>query len=115
MREGTMILYRLRLFGVPFAWHTRISLWDPPFAFVDEQRRGPYRQWIHRHTFSDTAGGTRIDDVVDYALPLYPVGEIAAPLVAAQVSRIFRYRTSAIERLLLRSDGGSSYGRVGSE
>ena len=102
LREGTLIRYRLRLLGVPFEWLTRIAVWNPPYEFVDEQLRGPYRQWIHRHTFSDSAGGTRMDDVVDYALPLYPLGEVASPLVAAQVRRIFAYRASVIERLLAR-------------
>ena len=104
MRRGTIIEYRLRLFGVPFGWRTRITEWNPPFSFVDEQLRGPYRQWVHRHTFSEVSGDTRIEDVVDYALPLYPLGEVAAPLVAAQVRRIFAYRTAAIQRLLLGSD-----------
>ena len=102
MREGTLIKYRLRLHGVPFEWLTRISVWNPPHEFVDEQLRGPYRQWIHRHTFAEDLGRTKMEDVVDYALPLHPFGEIAAPLVAAQVRRIFDYRTSAIERLLLK-------------
>lgn len=101
MREGTLITYRLSLHGVPFRWLTKISVWNPPYEFVDEQLEGPYRQWIHRHTFSEQGEGTRMEDVVDYALPFYPLGEVAAPLVAAQVRRIFDYRTSAIERLLL--------------
>lgn len=101
MREGALIRYRLRLYGVPFEWLTRISVWDPPHAFVDEQLTGPYKRWIHRHTFFDRGGHTDMEDVVDYALPFYPFGEIAAPLVAAQVRRIFDYRTTAIERLLL--------------
>jgi ligand-binding SRPBCC domain-containing protein len=102
MREGTLIKYRLRLHGIPFEWLTRISVWNPPHEFVDEQLRGPYRQWIHRHTFVADGDRTRMDDVVDYALPLYPLGEFAAPIVAAQIRRIFAYRTSAIDRLLLR-------------
>lgn len=100
MREGARITYGLRLFGVPFEWETLISQWDPPNEFVDEQLRGPYRTWIHRHRFSDAGGGTRIDDEVTYALPLYPFGELAAPLVALQVRRIFRYRERAIREAL---------------
>lgn len=105
MREGTLITYRLSLHGVPFKWLTRISVWNPPFEFVDEQLEGPYRQWIHRHTFAEDGGATEMEDVVDYALPFHPLGEVAAPLVAAQVRRIFDYRTSAIERLLLATPG----------
>jgi hypothetical protein len=41
MREGTLIDYRLSLFGVPLPWRARIARWEPPDGFVDEQLRGP--------------------------------------------------------------------------
>jgi ligand-binding SRPBCC domain-containing protein len=100
MRPGALIRYRLRLMGVPFEWLTRIAKWDPPNEFVDEQLKGPYRQWIHTHRFADVAGGTSIEDEVNYALPLFPCGEAAAPLVALQVRRIFAFRAEAIRRAL---------------
>lgn len=101
MRAGALIRYQLRLVGVRFGWLTRIAHWDPPNEFVDEQLEGPYRTWVHRHRFTDTPGGTLIDDDVTYTLPLFPLGEIAAPLVGLQVKRIFDYRTGAIRRALL--------------
>jgi len=100
MKEGARIQYSLSLFGIRFQWLTEITRWDPPHEFVDVQLRGPYRQWIHTHTFREDGDGTLMDDVVDYALPLQPAGEIIAPLVALQVRRIFAYRTRAIARLL---------------
>jgi len=39
-------------------WRTRINVWQPPHRFEDEQIRGPYRQWIHVHTFELRDGGT---------------------------------------------------------
>ena len=51
MREGALIDYRLRVRGVPLRWRTRVNVWQPPHRFGDEQLRGPYRQWIHEHTF----------------------------------------------------------------
>jgi ligand-binding SRPBCC domain-containing protein len=69
MQEGTTIDYRLRLFGVPLRWQARITDWEPPTRFVDEQVRGPYRLWRHSHRFHDTEEGTNIEDVVNCRLP----------------------------------------------
>jgi ligand-binding SRPBCC domain-containing protein len=105
IREGSRIDYRLRLFGVPFGWRTRIQVFRPPEVFVDEQIRGPYRSFVHTHRFREVPGGTEIRDHVRWALPLQPLGEVAAPLVRRQLDRIFRFRAEAIRRLLLPSPG----------
>ena len=100
IREGTLIDYRLRLFGLPFRWQSRISTWQPPFVFVDEQTRGPYREWIHTHRFSETDAGTVVSDDVLYSLPLSPLGDLAYPLVRRQLGRIFAFREERIRELL---------------
>ena len=69
MRPGAIIDYRLRLRGVPIRWRSEITAWEPPFRFVDEQRRGPYRLWIHEHRFEERAGQTLASDHVRYAVP----------------------------------------------
>jgi ligand-binding SRPBCC domain-containing protein len=89
------------LMGVPFDWLTRIAEWNPPHEFVDEQLKGPYKTWVHRHRFVQQGDSTRIDDQVDYELPLFPLGEVASPVVKLQVRRIFAYRGIAIRRALL--------------
>jgi ligand-binding SRPBCC domain-containing protein len=96
IKEGTEIDYRLRLYGLPIAWRARIINWNPPYRFVDEQIRGPYKLWVHIHRFYEQNGNTEIMDEVWYQLPLWPLGEIAYPLVAAQLKRIFRFRKQAI-------------------
>jgi ligand-binding SRPBCC domain-containing protein len=97
---GARIDYSLRLFNVPFSWSTLISKWDPPNEFVDEQLRGPYRQWIHTHRFTESGGETVISDEVRYVLPLGVLGVIAAPVIGLQVKRIFQFREFAIRQLL---------------
>jgi ligand-binding SRPBCC domain-containing protein len=94
--EGTLIDYRLRLFGVPLDWQTQIMCWEPPRKFVDAQLRGPYKRWIHTHCFRKEEGGTIVEDAVEYCLPYWPLGEIVYPLVRVQLHRIFRHRQQAI-------------------
>jgi ligand-binding SRPBCC domain-containing protein len=101
MQEGTLIDYALCLFGVPLRWQARISHWQPPIEFLDEQLHGPYRIWRHTHRFYDSGKATIIEDVVRYRLPFAPFGAIFLPLVRLQLKRIFRFRQSAVRSYLL--------------
>jgi ligand-binding SRPBCC domain-containing protein len=101
LQQGTLIDYRLRLFGVPFRWKTQIVLWSPPNAFVDVQVHGPYRSWEHTHRFRDIAQGTLIEDMVRYQLPFAPLGEIIHPLVRLRLNHIFEFRQRAVRMWLL--------------
>jgi ligand-binding SRPBCC domain-containing protein len=96
LHAGTCIEYRLHLFGIPFSWQSEIQRWNPPEEFVDVQRRGPYKHWVHTHRFREEQGVTIIEDEVQYALPYAPLGELAYPCVRLQLQRIFRYRQQVI-------------------
>ena len=98
MRAGTLIEYRLRLHGIRVDWLTRIEEWEPGVRFVDTQLAGPYRLWHHTHTFEEHGEGTLMRDVVRYALPLWPLGELALPVVRRDLARIFDYRREVVVR-----------------
>jgi ligand-binding SRPBCC domain-containing protein len=107
MRRGANIDYTIRWLGLPFGWRTLITEYDPPKVFVDEQLRGPYRLWRHRHDFRETAAGTIISDRVDYRLPFGFIGDLAHALVVRrQLIGIFRFRQRAIADLLLPGGRG---------
>ena len=97
MRPGTMIDYRISLRGLPMRWRSEITEWKPPFSFVDEQRKGPYKKWVHRHTFAEEAGGTRVSDDVEYDV----IGGalVHTLFVKRDLERIFNYRLSVLGQL----------------
>jgi ligand-binding SRPBCC domain-containing protein len=101
MGVGAIIDFKLSLLGVSFDWKTEISAWEPPQMFIDRQIKGPYAEWIHRHTFRTTGEGkTVMEDDVTYSLPAMPLGELAYPLVSRQLGIIFTYRQETILKIL---------------
>lgn len=108
MRVGALIDYRLRVRGFPINWRSEITCWDPPRRFVDEQRRGPYRLWVHEHTFTEVGVGTLVRDTVEYAVHFGAL--VQKFLVGPDLRRIFDYRQSRIEELLGRATGQRTTG-----
>jgi ligand-binding SRPBCC domain-containing protein len=111
MRPGALIDYRIGLRGIPLNWSTEITAWAPPRLFVDTQLRGPYREWVHTHTFEEDDGGTTVRDQVRYRLrgPA-ALGPLLNKLfVQSDVTRIFEFRHAALEDAL----GVSGRGRAG--
>ncbi len=104
LRKGAEIEYQVRWLGIPMSWKTVISAYEPPAFFEDEQARGPYAHWRHRHSFEEVEDGTVISDRVEYALPLGSLGRLAQPIVSRQLRGIFEYRQRALPPLL----GGDS-------
>jgi ligand-binding SRPBCC domain-containing protein len=99
VKRGILLDYRLKWHGLPIRWQTKILEWNPPYGFVDLQLKGPYKLWHHTHTFEAVDGGTRMLDVVNYELPLGPLGAIAYSLkVRRDVEGIFDFRREVIAR-----------------
>ncbi|MGW6062004.1 SRPBCC family protein [Streptomyces sp. NPDC055189] len=80
VRAGRMALddtvtWEARHFGVRWKMTSRISAYERPEMFVDEQVAGPFKRWHHTHHFaSDGRGGTVMRDVIEFAAPFGPLG-----------------------------------------
>lgn len=101
MFPGQIIQYRLTpILGIPLRWITEITHVQEGTYFVDEQRFGPYTFWHHKHFIHQTANGIMMEDIVDYKLPLGPLGWIAHTLfVRSKVKQIFDYREKALNEI----------------
>jgi ligand-binding SRPBCC domain-containing protein len=101
MRVGALIDYKISIHGIPMKWRTKITAWDPPHRFVDEQIKGPYRQWIHEHVFEESPDGSLCTDRVHYSVL---GGSLVNFLfVKRDVQRIFEYRNATLSRVLGKS------------
>ena len=90
---GDTVTWRARHLGVRWTMTSRVEHdgWDEPRTFTDRQVRGPFRSFVHVHTFVPTATGTRMIDDVTLASPV--LGTVAERLVLVPyLRRLLRRR-----------------------
>ena len=98
---GQIITYQIKpLLNIPMNWVTEITQCVDKKYFIDEQRFGPYKFWHHQHHFEETDDGVLMSDVLHYALPFGPLGEIAGNLfLHNKVKHIFDYRRQKLDEI----------------
>ncbi|MGA1837932.1 SRPBCC family protein [Herbiconiux sp. 11R-BC] len=81
------VTWSARHFGLRFRLTSRVTEFDPPHRFVDEQVRGPFAMFHHEHRFEATEGGSIMIDRLRFAAPFGPIGRVAEKLVLARYLR----------------------------
>lgn len=79
--HGEFVTWKARHFGVTWTMTSKITEWDRPHRFVDEQERGPFKSFWHEHVFTPVEGGTQLSDRVRFEAPLGVLGRIAERVV----------------------------------
>jgi ligand-binding SRPBCC domain-containing protein len=113
VRSGRMVLndtvtWAARHFGIRWRMTSRISAYDRPHRFVDEQVAGPFRRWHHEHTFTwDEASETTImRDVIDFAAPFGVLGWLVTKILLLRyMRRLIEDRNSYLVRALASQAG----------
>lgn len=96
IRRGFRIKYKIKVFGAPVTWVSKITEYEPGVRFADVQVKGPYAYWRHEHVFEDARSGTLMRDRVQYQLPFGILGSAVHPAVRGQLRHIFDYRARII-------------------
>lgn len=101
IREGMIIDYTVKpLLGIPVHWQTEIGTVIPEKHFSDKQLKGPYKVWVHKHTFIKVNDGVLIQDEVNYQLPLGVLGRVVHALVVRKkIEDIFDYRKQILNKI----------------
>lgn len=98
--KDILIDYKLKIHGIPIKWKTLISDWQPDKYFVDDQLKGPYTKWHHRHLFDSVPGGTLLRDEVTFQVPGSIFGKLfLLNWIRKDVQTIFSYRKQKIAEL----------------
>jgi ligand-binding SRPBCC domain-containing protein len=94
---GARVVLRV---GRVIPWVALHTAYEKDRLFVDEQVRGPFARWVHRHEFDDIGGRTRLTDRVTFELPGGSLlNRLAAPLVRLGLTRMFAHRHAATRRM----------------
>ena len=98
---GLLLEYRVKVPLLGWStWLTEIKYVEEGVSFMDEQRVGPYKLWLHTHKLEDVDGGTRMTDDIRYLVPFGPIGLLAnAVFVGRTLHRIFDYRRVKMEEI----------------
>jgi ligand-binding SRPBCC domain-containing protein len=105
--EGSEILisfYPIAWVPKRLGWMARITefVWNSHFR--DEQIRGPFSEFRHRHgiqaEFRDGVEGTLVADEIEYALPYGFLGRLGGLLVKRQLEQSFAHRHKRLPEIL---------------
>jgi ligand-binding SRPBCC domain-containing protein len=86
------------------SWTTRIVAFEWNSHFTEEQLRGPFAAFLHRHGIEaetrDGVEGTRVTDTIDFELPPDIVGGIAVGRGWRRMEESFPYRQKRLPEVL---------------
>jgi ligand-binding SRPBCC domain-containing protein len=74
---GEQVTFRSRMFGLTWQLTSRVTEFDRPHRFVDEQVRGPFKSFRHEHLFELADRGTLMIDDWRHVAPFGPLGWLA--------------------------------------
>ena len=84
LSAGDSVTWEARHFGVPFRMTARVTEYERPRRFVDEQERGPFKVWWHEHLFEERKGATHMTDFVRFQSPAGALGRAVDRLVLSR-------------------------------
>lgn len=93
IRDGDEVVLRMGPGPLAVRWLARHEAYDPPHAFSDRQVSGPFAHWHHEHRMQAADGGSVLEDAIEYALPLGPLGSaLGGSKARRELERMFRFR-----------------------
>jgi ligand-binding SRPBCC domain-containing protein len=107
---GESVTWRARHLGMTWTLTSRVTGFEPPVLFVDEQVSGPFARFRHEHRFEPMPGGTLMIDDWEHRAPLGLLGRILDALILGRsVRRLLKRRAAALAREAAPSERSSPH------
>jgi ligand-binding SRPBCC domain-containing protein len=101
LQLGSHVVVRSVQAGIVVLIEAEVVVLDAPRHLEDKQIRGPFKKWIHSHTFEAREGGMQLTDDVEYELPMGGLGSLVmGRTVARELDANFDFRHQATKRML---------------
>jgi ligand-binding SRPBCC domain-containing protein len=100
---GAVVTWEATHFGARIRLMSKITQFDAPRSFEDEQIAGPFESFWHRHEFSANNGVTVMTDLVRYRAPYRLAGRLAERVFLDRYLRLLLERRAAYLRTLAES------------
>ncbi len=99
--ENEWVSFRARHFGISFVLTARITQFEAPQRFVDEQIKGPFARLQHTHEFESFGSNrTLMRDIIEFECPFGILGRIAQPIVERHLRAFLIERSRRLKRWL---------------
>lgn len=99
IRDGARVSLRVGPWPFALRWELEHRDYQRGRSFTDVQVSGPFNNWKHEHRMIPEASGCRLEDAIEYELPLGILGRLAGRLfVQPKLRRLFEYRHEVTRR-----------------
>jgi ligand-binding SRPBCC domain-containing protein len=96
---GETVTWAAKHFGVRFHLTSRITAFDPPRSFVDDQVSGPFKRWHHQHHLEPRGTSTLLIDEVSFSSPFGPIGWLVDRIyLESYMTRTLRHHADHIRQ-----------------
>ena len=101
---GDVVTWEATHLGVRQRLTSKITEFDPPRSFEDEQIAGPFKSFWHRHEFTTEGDSTFMTDLVRYRAPLGLLGAFVERVYLDRYLRAFLTRRATSLRALAETE-----------
>ncbi|CAA6805197.1 MAG: Unknown protein [uncultured Sulfurovum sp.] len=101
LKEKSEVCLDIKQFGFTTRWLMQIDELKVPNRVCDKALKSPFKSFYHEHIFTPiNEDETKLEDIINFELPLYPFSLMAVPFVKRDMRKMFAYRHAKTKEIL---------------